>query len=110
MGYCEINEKTFELCDRQLLNKDFQWAKELTFNAQSIVSRIKELSYPVFAEPPFSFKNYDLTSGANSNATANSKDAQTAQFIDAQDQKSIESMTRLAKMVEDAKSIRMICE
>merc|ERR1712013_147326 len=87
-------------------------AKELTFNAQSIVSRIKELSYPVFAEPPFSFKNYDLTSGANSNSnsTANSKESQTAQFIDAQDQKSIESMTRLAKMVEDAKSIRMICE
>ena len=102
--YCEMSDKTYELLDRQLLNKDFQWAKELNFNAAHIVSRIKELSYPVFAEPPFSFKNYDLAGSA-------AKDAhQASQFVDAQDQKSIESMDRVAKMVDDVKSICMICE
>ena len=93
------NQTLYQLCDRQLLNQDFKWMKQLDNHSAHIAQKIKTLSYPVFAEPPFSFKSYDL-----------SKDSPTQSqrgVLDAQDAKYIEPINRVTQMVDDAKSIKV---
>eukprot|EP01084_Bolivina_argentea_P014794 27663_1 len=78
------NNPLYQLLDRQLLNQDFKWMQELERYAAVIADKMKTLSYPVFGEPPFSFRNYEPkaekekattnASSAKSNSNAQQKD------------------------------------
>merc|ERR1712130_253456 len=104
-----LNKALCQLLDRQLLNQDFKWINELKSYSQSIAEKIKTLSYPVFGEPPFSFRLFNQHRTDSSNQSQSQSNGQHP-IIDNNDAKYVEPINRVSQMVNDAKSIKVICQ